>query len=310
MKATGSKGLLERLKGVLQNTTRALADRFVSLFARGRLVDRPFLDELEETLITADVAVETVARVRAELEDAFRARRVRDAAQAREYLKTRFKEMLRAEGQAVPFAPSGPTVALVCGVNGSGKTTSIAKLARFYGGAGKKVLLAAADTFRAAAIDQLEIWSQRLGVPLIKHQHGADPAAVAFDAADAAAARGMDLLIIDTAGRLQTRENLMRELEKIRAVVARKIPGAPHASLLVLDATTGQNALSQAKHFGQAAGITGIFLAKLDGTARGGAVLSIRDQLGLPVRFVGLGETPEDIEPFDADAFVDALFEP
>ena len=202
-----------------------------------------------------------------------------------------------------------PTVILVVGVNGSGKTTSIAKLAKFYRDRGKRVVLGAGDTFRAAAVEQLTIWSKRLGVEIVKQATGADPAAVAYDAAEAAVARGADVLIVDTAGRLHTQENLMRELEKIRRVIGKRIPDAPHETLLVLDATTGQNALQQARMFHEAAPVTGLFLAKLDGTAKGGAVLSIRDELGLPVKFIGLGETPDDIEPFDATSYVEALFQ-
>jgi len=206
-------------------------------------------------------------------------------------------------------AASGPTVILVAGINGAGKTTSIAKLAWLLKNRmGKKVMVAASDTFRAAAVDQLTIWAQRIGVEIVKHKMGADPAAVAYDACEAAKGRGIDYLVVDTAGRLHTQDHLMRELTKIRDVVAKRIEGAPHEVLLVLDATTGQNAVQQAKNFGQAINVTGIFLAKLDGTARGGVVLSIKEQLNLPVKFIGLGETPEDIETFDPQRFVDALF--
>ena len=203
---------------------------------------------------------------------------------------------------------NGPTVILVAGVNGTGKTTSIAKLAYTLNNTGKKVMVAACDTFRAAAVEQLTIWAQRIGVPIIKHKSGADPAAVAFDACEAAVARGIDFLILDTAGRLHTQKDLMRELTKIRDVVARKIPGSPHEVLLVLDATTGQNAIVQAKIFMEAINVTGIFLAKLDGTARGGIVISIKDKLNIPVKFVGLGEKPQDVAEFDPGAFVEALF--
>jgi fused signal recognition particle receptor len=207
------------------------------------------------------------------------------------------------------MAETGPTVILVAGINGAGKTTSIAKLAWLLKNQlGKKVMVCASDTFRAAAVDQLTIWAQRIGVEIVKHKMGADPAAVAYDACEAARTRNIDVLIVDTAGRLHTQDHLMRELTKIRDVVAKRIPGAPHESLLVLDATTGQNAVAQAKNFAAAINVTGIFLAKLDGTARGGVIMSIRDQLKIPVKFVGLGETPEDIETFDPQRFVDALF--
>ena len=211
--------------------------------------------------------------------------------------------------RSLKLAPTGPTVILVAGVNGTGKTTSVAKLAWLLTQSGKQVILAAADTFRAAAIQQLTIWSQRTGVQIVKHQSGADPGAVVFDACDAALARSADVVLVDTAGRLHTQEHLMRELGKIRRVVEKKIPGAPHEVLLVLDATTGQNAISQAQTFSAAVGVTGLFLAKLDGTAKGGIVVAIRDQVNLPVKFIGIGEKPEDIEPFDPETFVEALFE-
>ena len=201
-----------------------------------------------------------------------------------------------------------PTVVLVVGVNGVGKTTSVAKIARSLKDEGRTVLLAAADTFRAGAVAQLTVWSERLGIEIVKGKAGADPAAVAFDAADAAIARGVDVLLVDTAGRLHTQDNLMRELSKIRNVLAKKIPGAPHEVLLVLDATSGQNAVQQARLFGAAAGVTGIFLAKLDGTARGGIVVAIREELDVPVKLIGVGERPEDVQPFDPDRFVEAMF--
>ena len=206
------------------------------------------------------------------------------------------------------IAEQGPTVLLVIGVNGAGKTTTIGKLAAYYKGQGKSVLLAAADTFRAAAIDQLEVWGQRTGVPVIKHEEGSDPAAVAFDAVKAAVARKVDMLIIDTAGRLQTKSNLMQELEKINRVIGREIPGAPHETLLVLDATTGQNAISQAELFTKAAPITGVVLTKLDGTAKGGVVIGIKSQLSMPVKWIGVGEGVEDLRPFNAEDFAKALF--
>lgn len=208
----------------------------------------------------------------------------------------------------IRFAESGPTVVLVTGINGSGKTTSVAKLGHYFTQQGKKVVLGACDTFRAAAVEQLSIWSERVGVQIVKHAQGADPGAVAYDACEAAIARKADVLLIDTAGRLHTQDHLMRELGKIQKVVERKIPGAPHEVLLVLDATVGQNAVIQAKQFSQHVSVTGIFLAKLDGSAKGGIVVGIRDQLNVPVKFVGLGETPADIEPFDPVAFIDAMF--
>ena len=201
-----------------------------------------------------------------------------------------------------------PTVILVCGINGAGKTTSIAKIAKSLRDEHKTVLLAACDTFRAAAVEQLEVWSRRLGVDVVKGQQGGDPAAVAFDAAEAALSRGVDVLIVDTAGRLHTQDHLMRQLSKIRNVLAKKIPGAPHEVILVLDATTGQNAINQAKVFAEATELTGIFLAKLDGTAKGGIVVAIREALNIPVKFIGVGETPDDVEPFEPAKFVEAMF--
>ena len=238
--------------------------------------------------------------------------KIKNGAEAEQIVREQILEILTrvpASERELRMAASGPTVILVAGINGAGKTTSIAKLAWILKNQmHKKVMVCASDTFRAAAVDQLTIWSDRIGVEIVKHKMGADPAAVAYDACEAAKARGMDILIVDTAGRLHTQDNLMRELTKIRDVVAKRIPSAPHEVLLVLDATTGQNAIQQAKHFGAAIGVTGIFLAKLDGTAKGGVVISIHDQLNIPVKFVGLGETPEDIETFDPQRFVAALF--
>ena len=223
------------------------------------------------------------------------------------FVKQQLRDMLSADA-ALRINLSGPTVIMVSGVNGSGKTTSIAKLAYRFQEDGKKVIVAACDTFRAAAVEQLTIWSQRIGCEIVKSQQGSDPAAVAHDACDKAKARGFDVVIVDTAGRLHTQTHLMRELEKIHRVVSQRIDGAPHEVLLVLDATTGQNAIAQARNFGQAVNVTGIFLAKLDGSAKGGVVLAIRDQLKIPVKFIGLGETPQDIETFDPQRFVEALF--
>ena len=227
-------------------------------------------------------------------------------------MRGKFLEMVSGptpQDRELHFAPAGPTVVLVAGINGAGKTTSIAKLAWLAREElKKKVMVCASDTFRAAAVDQLTIWADRIGVEIVKHKMGADPAAVAYDACEAAKSRGIDLLIVDTAGRLHTQEHLMRELTKIRDVVAKRIDGAPHEVLLVLDATTGQNAVAQAKNFAAAIGVTGIMLAKLDGTAKGGVVISIRQQLNIPVKFIGLGETPQDIESFDPARFVNALF--
>jgi fused signal recognition particle receptor len=225
------------------------------------------------------------------------------------FVKRQLRELLDAPAEGLRYQPAGPTVVMIAGVNGSGKTTSIAKLAHRCQQEGKRVLVAACDTFRAAAVEQLTIWSQRLGCDIVKAQPGADPASVAHDACEKAQARGFDVLIVDTAGRLHTQANLMRELEKIRRVVAKQVPGAPHEVLLVLDATTGQNAIAQAEAFSKLIQCTGVILAKLDGTAKGGAIFGIKQKLGLPVKFVGVGEKVDDLEPFDPEAFVTALFE-
>jgi fused signal recognition particle receptor len=300
-------GLLDRLREVLRKTRDALGDALVRV-VKGRRLDEDLLEEIEETLLRADVGVATSARLVDELREAGRRGQIAAGEEVVPFLKKSLVGRLSEGAAGLVEAPGKPAVILIVGVNGSGKTTSIAKLAGWLQGQGRKVVLAAGDTFRAAAVQQLTVWSNRLGIEIVKQDTGADPAAVAFDAADAAVSRGADALIVDTAGRLHTQEHLMRELEKIRRVLGKRIPGAPHETLLVLDATTGQNAIQQARRFHEATPVTGIFLAKLDGTARGGAVLSIRDELGLPVKFVGVGEKIADIEPFDAAAFVEALF--
>jgi fused signal recognition particle receptor len=274
----------------------------------GRSLSDELIDEIETYLITADVGVKTTTEIIDNLRTEFRSGRVSRGEDAIEYLKSQLKAKWGDADRSIAIAPTPPTVILVAGINGAGKTTSVAKIAKSLRDEGRSVLLAAADTFRAGAVEQLAIWSQRLGVDIVRGKAGADPASVAFDAADAALARGVDVLLIDTAGRLHTQENLMRQLTKIRDVVAKKIPGAPHEVLLVLDATGGQNAINQATMFRQAIDVTGIFLAKLDGTAKGGIVLAIREKVSVPVKLVGVGETPDDVEPFDPDAFVDAMF--
>jgi len=279
---------------------------------RGLLVGRPLSNELIDTiethLLTADVGVTTTEAIIGALREAFSAGEVPRGEDAIEFLKARLKTRWENVDRSLATAAAPPTVILVAGINGAGKTTSVAKIAKSLRDEGRTVLLAAADTFRAGAVEQLAIWSDRLGVGLVRGATNADPAAVAFDAAEAACSRGVDVLLIDTAGRLHTQDNLMRQLTKIRDVVARKIPGAPHEVLLVLDATAGQNAIAQARHFKSAIDVTGIFLAKLDGTAKGGIVLAIHDELGVPVKLVGVGETPDDVEPFEPDTFIDALF--
>ncbi len=300
---------LQKLRTGLSRTRQKFTASFQSLLTIGRKVDEDLLDELEAALIGADVGIKSTTRIIDDLRQAFTEKRIERCEQILDFLKIEMKSYWPETDRSLRFAPSGPTVILVAGVNGTGKTTSVAKLAQLLTQSGKKVILAAADTFRAAAVEQLTIWSERIGVQIVKHQTGADPGAVVFDACDAALARNADVLLVDTAGRLHTQENLMRELGKIRRVVEKKIPGAPHEVLLVLDATTGQNAISQAQTFSEVIGVTGLFLAKLDGTAKGGIVVAIRDQIELPVKFIGIGEKPEDIEPFDPESFVEALFE-
>ncbi len=299
----------DKLKGALKKTAQVFNTDVRTLFIPGRQINEEFLVEVEEKLLAADIGVKNAEKIIAEMRERWRLGKIKNRDHCREIVRD---EMLQGwappESRALKFAPAGPTVILVAGVNGAGKTTSIAKLAWFLKNEmKKKVMVCAADTFRAGAVYQLTIWAERLGVEIIKHKQNADPGAVAYDACEAAKTRGADVLIVDTAGRLPTQEHLIRELVKIRDVVAKRIEGAPHESLLVLDATTGQNAIVQAKVFGSAINVTGIFLAKLDGTAKGGVIMSIRDQLGYPVKFIGLGETPEDIAVFDPEEYVTAL---
>jgi fused signal recognition particle receptor len=297
---------IEKIAAGLSRTRQKLFGSLKSLLA-GRQLDQDLLDELEARLIEADLGVATVNQIIQDLQTAYKEKRIQRGDEVLDFLKQELKSYWPPADRSVRFAESGPTVILVAGINGSGKTTSVAKLAWALKQQGKKVVLAAADTFRAAAVEQLSIWAGRIGVEIIKGG-GNDPAAVTFDACEAAIARKADVLLVDTAGRLHTQDNLMRELTKIRNVVAKKIPGAPHEVLLVLDATTGQNAINQAKAFTAAVDLTGIVLAKLDGTAKGGIVVAIRNEVKLPVKFIGLGESYEDVEPFDPEAFVEALF--
>ncbi len=302
---------LDRLKGALNKTAAVLNTDVRTLFVPGRQIDHAFLDELEEKLIVADTGVKRSMAIREEVQDRWRLGKIKNAEQAAEVVKEQMLEGWRdASARELSYASSGPTVLMVCGVNGAGKTTSIAKLAWLLKEQeGKRVMLAAGDTFRAAAVEQLSLWADRLGIEIVKQKQGVDPAAVAYDACEAAVARGIDVLIVDTAGRLHTQQGLMRELGKIRNVIAKKIAGAPHETILVLDATTGQNAISQAKNFNREVDVTGLFLSKLDGSAKGGVVVAIRDELDIPVKFIGLGETPQDVETFDPQRFVEALFE-
>lgn len=301
-------------KGMLRKFGKGLArtkQRFVSglkSMLTGRTVDPELLDELEAMLIQADMGVATATKICDDLKTAYEEKRITKGEDVLEFLKVELKSYWPESDRSLNQAGKGPTVILVAGINGAGKTTSVAKLAWMFQQQGKKVVLAAGDTFRAAAVEQLTIWSERIGCEIIKGTSGGDAAAVVYDATEAAEARGADVLLVDTAGRLHTQENLMRELTKIRDVVSRRMPGAPHEVLLVLDATTGQNAINQAKAFLQAIDVTGIFLAKLDGTAKGGIVVAIRNEIDLPVKFVGVGEGFEDVEAFDPEAFVEALF--
>ena len=257
----------------------------------------------------ADVGVKTVDRLMTAVRKGIKKKEINGPEDLKPFLEKEITTLLTVGSDETRTAAEGPTVMLVIGVNGVGKTTTIGKLSAYYKEQGKSVMLAAADTFRAAAIDQLEVWGKRTDAAVIKHEEGSDPAAVAFDAVKAAKARGIDMLIIDTAGRLQTKSNLMEELEKINRVIGREIPEAPHETLLVLDATTGQNAISQAELFTKAAPISGVVLTKLDGTAKGGVVIGIKSQLSMPVKWIGVGEAVEDLRPFNAQEFATALFE-
>ena len=301
-------GFFDRLKKGLTKTRENLTNKIEKLVIGYADIDDELLDELEETLIMADVGIETTERLMTAVRKGIRKKEINSPDDLRPFLQKEITSILSEGENETHVAEEGPTVLLVIGVNGAGKTTTIGKLAAYYKGEGKKVLLAAADTFRAAAIDQLESWGEHTGVPVIKHEEGSDPAAVAFDAVKAAKARDVDVLIIDTAGRLQTKSNLMQELEKINRVIGREIKGAPHETLLVLDATTGQNAVSQAELFTKAAPITGVVLTKLDGTAKGGVVIGIKSRLKMPVKWIGVGESVEDLRPFDAEDFARALF--
>ncbi|WNQ13703.1 signal recognition particle-docking protein FtsY [Paenibacillus aurantius] len=293
----------------LTKTRTAFVERVEDLIIRRKKIDEEFYEELEEILIGADVGVNTVMKLIDELRVEVRKRRIENADELQPVLSEKLVGLLRSdEDNGLKLAPSGLTVILFVGVNGVGKTTTIGKMAHRFKQEGKKVLLAAGDTFRAGAIEQLEVWGQRVGVDVIKQQAGSDPAAVMYDAVQAAKTRGADILLCDTAGRLQNKVNLMEELNKIYRVIKREVPDAPHEVLLVLDATTGQNALSQAKLFGDKTGLTGLVLTKLDGTAKGGIVIAIRQEVGIPVKFVGLGEKMDDLQEFDSEQFVHALF--
>jgi fused signal recognition particle receptor len=304
-------GVFRRSKKIRDSLTKTRSSFFgqiTGLLVGGDITDDTW-EELEALLVQADVGVSTTMTLVDRLRDEVARGRVRNAQELQDLLR---EELLALLGDPEPMVVDDSrllTLVLIVGVNGSGKTTTIAKLAKYYQDRGRKVLLAAADTFRAAAVDQLKIWGERVGVPVIAHQPGADPGAVVYDAIRASQSRKADLLIVDTAGRLHTKYNLMEELRKVRGVASKRVHEAPHETLLVLDATTGQNALSQARHFKDTVDVTGVIVAKLDGTAKGGIVFAVAQELGLPVRFIGTGETVDDLAVFDAEAFVDALFE-
>ncbi|HJS08422.1 MAG TPA: signal recognition particle-docking protein FtsY [Pirellulales bacterium] len=302
------KSLFAKFKDGLRKTHQLLNTDIRDLFKKeGRLVDDDFLAELRAILIRTDMGPSNAATIVDEIHHQFRARMVHlDDVLA--VIKTKLRELLVQNEAPIRMSDSGVTVIMVCGVNGSGKTTSIAKLAHMFRAQGKNVVLGAGDTFRAAAVEQLTIWAQRLGVEIVTGPQGSDPASVAHRALGSAVEKGADVCIIDTAGRLQTQQNLMKELTKIHRVLGNKVPGAPHEVLLVLDATSGQNAISQARGFTEAVQCTGIVLSKIDGTAKGGVVIPIRQQFGLPVKYVGVGEKAEDLALFQPDAFVEALF--
>jgi fused signal recognition particle receptor len=302
-------GLFDRMKQAVTRTRENLAERIEEVVSFSKEIDRNTLDDLEATLIGADLGSTTTQEVLGKLRERADRKQIKDVQELKRLLKEELLAILSKANSPLQKVNGTPEVILVVGVNGTGKTTSIGKLAQVFRSEGKSVLLCAADTFRAAAIDQLEIWGQRTGTEVIKTKPGGDPAAVLFDALQSASARKTDCVIVDTAGRLHTKSSLMSELEKMRRTAQRIVPGSPHETLLVMDATTGQNGLQQARLFTQSAGVTGIVLTKLDGTAKGGVVVAISRELGLPVRYVGVGEKVGDLLPFDPKEFVDSLFE-
>lgn len=301
-------GFFSKLKEGLTKTRDQFVSKVEQILTGRRKIDEELYEELEEVLIRSDVGVNTSLELVEGLRKEVKKRKLQEAEELRGVLKELIAELLGQE-ESMNFAERGPSIFLVVGVNGVGKTTTIGKLAHYFRSEGKKVILAAGDTFRAAAIDQLEVWGQRADVEVIKQKEGADPAAVAYDALQSAKSRGADIVIMDTAGRLHNKVNLMEELRKVRRVIEREIPGAPHEVLLVLDATTGQNALQQAKLFQEVAGVTGIVLTKLDGTAKGGVVLGIQGEIDIPVKWIGVGEGMEDLRPFNPQDFAEALFD-
>ncbi len=301
--------LLEKLKSGVQKTRAGLVSALEDAIQGKKVIDPSLLDDLESTLIAADIGVRTTEEILERIRERVERHQLNDAAELRGLIREHLLEILQASERAPARVSEPPAVVLAVGVNGSGKTTTIGKLAQRFRNEGRSVLLCAADTFRAAAIDQLEIWGQRTGNEVIRQKPGSDPSAVLFDAVQAARARKVDYVIVDTAGRLQTKENLMAELQKMSRTARKVIPDAPHEVLLVLDATTGQNGLEQARKFTETSGVTGIVLTKLDGTAKGGIVVAIARELNLPIRYVGVGEKVDDLLPFDPEKFIESLFE-
>lgn len=302
-------GFFDKLKNSLNKTRKSFTEKIEQLVVGYADIDDDCLDELEEILISADVGIKTTMKLMEDVRLGIRKKEINSPEDLRPFLIKRISEILVTGENTTTVAAAPPTIFLVIGVNGVGKTTTIGKLAKYYKNQGKSVMLAAADTFRAAAIDQLQVWGQRASVDVIAHEEGSDPAAVVFDAVQAAIARKTDILLIDTAGRLHNKSNLMEELNKIYRVIKREVPAAPHETLLVLDATTGQNAIHQAELFTKTAPISGVVLTKLDGTAKGGVVIGIKSQLSMPVKWVGVGEGEDDLQPFIAEDFAKALFE-
>src|SRR5215471_11462805 len=301
--------LLDKLKSGVQKTRAGLVSALEDALQGKKEIDSDLLDELEYTLISADIGVRTTSEILEAIRQRVERHQLADVAELRGLIRERLLEILQASERAMPRVAEPPAVILVVGVNGAGKTTTIGKLAQRFKNEGRTTILCAADTFRAAAIDQLEIWGERTGTPVIRQTPGSDPSAVLFDALQAAKARKVDYVIVDTAGRLQTKANLMAELHKMGRTAKKVIADAPHEVLLVLDATTGQNGLEQARKFTETSGVTGIVLTKLDGTAKGGIVVAIARELGLPIRYIGIGEGAGDLLPFDPESFIDSLFQ-
>jgi len=301
---------LEKLKKGLSKTHQGFVEKIDQLFLGKKTIDQELLDELEGLLFEADLGVKTSSQLIDGVRQELKRGELQEPGKVKEYIRQEILRILKSGERplSIDFSLTKPFVIMVVGVNGGGKTTTIGKIAHQYASQGKRVLVGAADTFRAAAVEQLEVWANRVGADLIKQSKGSDPSAVAFDSIHAARARGTDLVFIDTAGRLHTKVNLMEELKKLKRIVGREYPGAPHEILLVLDATTGQNAISQAKLFNEAIGVTGIALTKLDGTAKGGIIVGITEELKIPIRYIGVGEAIDDLKEFDATEFVQALF--